>query len=100
MTHYLVYRHGSNAANQSMTPKMAVAIVEARSQDDAIARVRTRHPSLVTGYRDDMTVLPYVSCYANQSFSAVPRSRANKDDWMQVVEDSAQADMMFDEASR
>ncbi len=95
MTHYLIYRHGSNRANQSMTPKTAVAIVEARSQDDAVAKVRARHPSLVTGYRDDMTGLPYVSCYANQRFSAVPRSRANREDWMQVVEDSAQADMMF-----
>jgi hypothetical protein len=33
---FLVYRHGSNKATQSMTPKMAVCIVEANDDDDAL----------------------------------------------------------------
>ena len=33
--HYIVYRHGSNAANQSMTPCMPVGIWEAASQEEA-----------------------------------------------------------------
>lgn len=36
MTSYLIYRHGSNAANQSMTPKMAVGIVDAETYDTAL----------------------------------------------------------------
>ncbi len=35
MTSFLVYRHGSNAANQSMTPVMAVAIIDAPTEDAA-----------------------------------------------------------------
>lgn len=34
--HYIVYRHGSNAANQSMTPVMPVGIWEAASPEEAI----------------------------------------------------------------
>ena len=35
MKSYLIIRHGSNAANQSMTPSAAIAIVEAATAQEA-----------------------------------------------------------------
>lgn len=54
MKTYLIYRHGSNAANQSMAPTMAAAIVDANSAEEAKAEA-----------------LPYITLYANQYLSAV-----------------------------
>jgi len=72
MTNYLIYRHGSNAANQSLTNKLAIDIVEAHNQSEACEIAATRN-----------------DCYVNQFFSAVCESRANKEDWNCVCEEQA-----------
>ena len=66
-TNYLIYRHGSNSANQSMTNKMAIAIMPAVSKDAAIWRAGAYH-----------------TVYGNQFLSAVPESKANREDWNAV----------------
>ena len=72
MTSYLIYRHGSNSANQSMCNTMAIAIVEAASKEAAIAIVAEDH-----------------TVYANQFLSAVPESKASREDWNAVVMEQA-----------
>jgi hypothetical protein len=70
MTSYLVYRHGSNAANQSMTPTMAVAIIDAETEDAAREVAREN-----------------VNCYANQYLEFVAESELTDDqaeDWNAV----------------
>ena len=66
-TNYLIYRHGSNSANQSMCNKMAIAIVAATSKDAAIMKAVEDH-----------------TVYANQFLSAVAESKANREDWNSV----------------
>ena len=66
-TNYLIYRHGSNSANQSMCNKMAIAIIEATSKDAAMRQAADDH-----------------SVYANQFLSAVAESKANREDWNAV----------------
>lgn len=56
MTSYLIIRHGSNAANQSMTPQTGVAFVDAETPEEA-KRIA----------REDQGV----TCYANQFLEAV-----------------------------
>jgi len=76
MPSYLIFRHGSNAANQSMTPVEAVAIVEAASPDSAKAIAA-----------DNVTV------YANQYLEAVAESDLNAaqlKDWNYIVSRSAE----------
>jgi hypothetical protein len=72
MTQYLIYRHGSNAANQSMCGKLPIDIIEAASKGEAIRIAGENH-----------------TCYANQFFSAVCESRAKHDDWCCVCEEKA-----------
>lgn len=82
-TTYLVYRCGANAANQGMTERMPVAIVEATSQAEATATVRLsddHHAPSVLALDHDVT------CWANQRFVAVPGSRASVRDWNSLVE--------------
>ena len=69
MTNYLIYRHGSNAANQSRKNVQAIAIIAAESKRHAIDIARL-----------EFTV------YANQFLSAVAESRAKNSDWDEVVE--------------
>lgn len=69
MTKYLIYRHGSNAANQSRINKMAIDIIEAKSQEAAKTIAAGNH-----------------TVYNNQFLSAVPESKAKKSDWNYVVE--------------
>lgn len=72
MTNYLIYRHGSNGANQSMCNKMPVAIVTAESKQaakDAVALER-----------------PEITVYANQFLSAIPESTAPVGDWNAQLE--------------
>lgn len=52
---YVVIRHGSNAANQSMTPKMVVGIARAETYDDAKAQASEEF-----------------NCYNNQFLELVP----------------------------
>lgn len=63
MTTYIIKRHGSNAANQSMTPEMVVGTVEAATRKNACRIARDKW-----------------TCYANQYFEAIPQSRASKSD--------------------
>lgn len=74
MTNYLIYRHGSNAANQSMTPVMAIAIVAATSLSAALAATRDQH-----------------TVYSNQQLTGVPQSKAKSRDWNEVCEQEALA---------
>lgn len=70
MNSYLIYRHGSNAANQSMTPVAAVAIVDAASEADAIR---------IAGEN--------LTCYNNQFFEAVLEADLDEnqcEDWNEI----------------
>lgn len=78
LTNYLVYRHGSNAANQPLCSKVPVAIVAATSKSEA-CRIAIQN----------------VVFYANQVASAVPESKANTTDWNFVCEMAAQSDEVF-----
>lgn len=72
MTNYLIYRHGANAANQSMTPVMAIDIVAAKNKQEAIAISKGQ-----------------ITCYNNQFLSAVAESKANKTDWFEAATEIA-----------
>lgn len=69
MTKYLIYRHGSNAANQSRINEMAIDIIEAKSQEAAKTIAAENH-----------------TVYNNQFLSAVPESKAKQSDWDYVTE--------------
>lgn len=78
MANFLVYRNGSNAANQSMTPRMAVAIIEALDAD-AARKIAEEN----------------LTFYANQTSEAVAEEDADSDDWNFVGEMAAQSDQFF-----
>jgi DNA-binding transcriptional regulator YiaG len=63
---YLVTRYGSNAANQSMTPSLPVAVVEAESEEDAVQAIYDYDYEKVTEQLADFTV------YSNQYLRAKP----------------------------
>lgn len=60
MTRYVIVRHGSNGANQHLTPEMVVGTVEARGWRKAIS-----------------TAAEKWTCYNNQYFSPIAWSRAS-----------------------
>jgi hypothetical protein len=60
---YLVKRHGSNAANQSITPVMVLGWIEGSDRDDARRNALDRW-----------------TCYVNQHLELVPRSKAKRRD--------------------
>jgi len=65
MAKWLIYRHGSNAANQGMCDKMAVDIVDAATAEQAVETSD-------------------VKCYANQHLTAVSEEDLTDeqiDDW-------------------
>lgn len=73
---YLVYRRGSNAANQSMTPKMAVAIVTSASRKKA-----------------EVMANEFVNCYNNQHLELVAYSSfdaSTKGDYISLLESPVQ----------
>ena len=72
MTNYLIYRHGSNAANQSMTPVMPIAIIESKTLNAAIAKARDEH-----------------TVYPNQFLTGVCESKAKSSDWNCICEQEA-----------
>lgn len=72
---YLIYRHGSNAANQSMCNKAPVAIVNEAETSDEAERIAAKH----------------LTVYANQFLSAVEEGEADIDDWNAVCEQDALA---------
>lgn len=78
MARFLVYRHGSNAANQSMCSKLAVAIVTADDLDKA-REIAEQH----------------LTFYANQSSEAVAEDKADSDDWNYVSEMAARSDEFY-----
>ncbi len=69
MATYLILRHGSNSANQSMIETMAVCFVEAEDEDDA---------------RD--LALKKVTVYHNQHLEVLAEDDADNDDWNDAVE--------------
>lgn len=81
---YLVYRHGSNSANQHLRNKMPVAIIDASSRAQACETERPENPTIADSswLRLDKSV----DCWANQSFSAVPVSKAPVADVREVEE--------------
>lgn len=87
MTAYLVYRHGSNASNQSMRDVAPVAIVEAPSREAACETDGDEHPTVHSSLW--LRLAPDVDCWANQRFSAVPLSRAPRADVREVQEQEA-----------
>lgn len=60
---WVVVRHGSNAANQSMTPRAVVGTVTATNRVDAYAKAAQKF-----------------TAYSNQHIELIPESRANKED--------------------
>ncbi len=78
MATFLVYRNGSNAANQSMCNRMAVAIVTAEDASNARSIAEEN-----------------VTFYANQSSEAVEESEADADDWNYVSKMAAQSDEFY-----
>ena len=68
-TKYAIYRHGSNAANQSMCPKMLVGTIEATNRKEACKRMYDK-----------------VTVYNNQWLSAIPFSRLGKKDQWRAYE--------------
>jgi hypothetical protein len=73
---FLVYRHGSNAANQPMTPSAAVAIINATDEVEA-RKVATEN----------------INCYANQFLSFVDEEELTDeqvDDWNDVNQRDAE----------
>lgn len=71
-TDWLIRRHGSNAANQSMTPVMAVGIVSDCDYDTARRVAADR-----------------VNCYANQYLELVSFEDCDADEWNDVNERDA-----------
>jgi hypothetical protein len=86
LTSYLIYRHGSNTANQSMCNRAPVAIVEATSRDEATRTVRHDGAKLDFHAPSYLALDESVDCWANQHFTAVPQSRAKAIDWNAVAE--------------
>ncbi len=82
MTRYLIIRHGSNGANQSMREVAPVAIVEAKSREEA-----TRTES--DGHCSWLALDERVTVYANQWLNAVPASRARIADMREADEADA-----------
>lgn len=69
---YVVRRHGSNGANQPMTPVMALGLVTASNRAEAEAKASEIH-----------------TCYANQQLELVPASRASQGEINEAIENDA-----------
>lgn len=78
MSKFLVYRNGSNAANQSGINRMAVAIVTADTPEQAR---QIAEENLVF--------------YANQTSEAILESEADVDDWNTVSELACHSEFYF-----
>jgi len=69
-TDYVIIRHGSNAANQSMCQRAVVALV---------AQVKNREEALEEA-------MAYLTCYPNQHIELVPASKAKITDLREALE--------------
>ena len=72
-TQFLIYRHGSNRANQSLCERMPVGVISARTRQEALENFVTEYPD--------------VSVYANQYLSAVREADASVTDWNALAEE-------------
>lgn len=63
MTCYVVIRHGCNAANQHMTPRLVLGLVEAPSPAKALEKAAEQW-----------------TCYVNQRFEVIPWGKAPRAD--------------------
>lgn len=94
MTQYLVYRKGSNSANQSMTVGwVPIAIVRAKSREAAEATTwGGEKPSVHSCPRVAAEVVAHcgnLDVWSNQYLKAVPESKAPRGDWNAVLEEDA-----------
>ena len=62
---YIVYRHGSNAANQEMTPVAPVYCVEARNRAEAL-RLARESGEFTTYNNQHLTVKAATRCTAEE----------------------------------
>ena len=85
---YLIVRHGSNAANQSMCSRAPVAICEATSREEAKSKALAGDVIAATArcLADDSRM---VTVYNNQRLEAIPRSAARVSEWNAVCETDA-----------
>ena len=81
---YLVYRNGSNSANQSLCNCAPVAIVTASTREEACKTDAPERPTLHDSAW--LAADPSVTCWHNQHFSAVPVSHARSADLRAVEE--------------
>lgn len=104
---YLVYRVGSNAANQPMTfEPVPIAIVEAKNRRAAVRRgysggggPKSVHDCLFLDPDGEIVAqVGDLSVYANQYLYALPRSKASKRDWNAVLEENAMRSQVEGEA--
>jgi hypothetical protein len=92
---YLVYRIGSNTANQSMCERAPVAIVRAANRAAATrTKVKAEHPSVydcpeLTPDGELVAHRANLDVWANQRLEAVPASRAPAADLNAVYEEDA-----------
>ena len=89
VTSYVVYRHGSNSNNQSMRLVAPVAIVEAKSADEACALDGDERPTLDSSLW--LTHAPWVNFWNNQRASAKPVSRASRADVQEAADATREA---------
>lgn len=82
---WLLVRHGSNAANQSRTFRLPVAVVRAVDAGEA---TETRRDGGWDG-PSYSTRAPWVDVWANQRLEAIPLSRATRADVEQARETEA-----------
>lgn len=82
---WLLVRHGSNAANQSRTFRLPVAVVRAIDPADA---TETRHDGSFDCPSYSVRA-PWVDVWANQRLEAIPLSRATRADIAQAREAEA-----------
>jgi len=88
---YLLYRTGSNSANQSCTfEPVPIAIVKASSREDAQESTWGDQEPTIHGC-PTVAAQVVASCgnldvWSNQTLHAVPRSKAKKSDWDAVLE--------------
>lgn len=101
---YLVYRVGSNAANQSCTfEPVPIAIVRASSREEA-ARTSWHGEEISVHGCPSLAAEVIAHCgnldvWSNQHVYAVPQSKAKSSDWNLVFEADSQRPTEAEEAS-
>ena len=88
---FLIYRKGSNAANQSLTFNwVPIAIVKARSRQEAETTSWYGEKPNIHGCpslsAEILASVGNIDVWSNQIVKAVPVSKAKKSDWNTVLE--------------